>query len=303
MKSKTILYLVVFIVLAAAAYFLTSDRGEKTTSYDLSETKIFEIDSAKVDKLEIKNSKGDLVLSKATGEWRVESPYQYRTVSAYIESMVSGLKNLEIESIVSTNPEKKDTYGFTDENQSEVSVYESGVLKGKFIVGTSAPGGGTQTYIKKPDSETVYLADGIDKNNYFRSDISEWKDKSIIAIPPQGINSIEFNTGGENFTVSKNADGKFSIGSDTVSVTFSGVLNALQNFQTTGFKDTTLTDQTAFTDKVIVDWGTNTQINFLKLDSEPVKYLVMVSGDGQIYELDETVAKSILKSKKEILGN
>jgi hypothetical protein len=68
MKSKTILYLVVFIVLAAAAYFLTSDRGEKTTSYDLSETKIFEIDSAKVDKIEIKNSKGDLVLSKATGE-------------------------------------------------------------------------------------------------------------------------------------------------------------------------------------------------------------------------------------------
>ena len=301
MKSKTLLYLVVFIVLAVAAYFLTSDRGEKTTSYDLSETRFFEIDSAKVDKIEIKNIKGDVVLSKATGEWRIESPFQYRTVSSYVEGIVSGLKNLKIESIVSTNPEKKDTYGFTDDNQSEVSVYENGVLKGKFIVGSAAPGG-ISSYIKKPDSETVYLADGIDKNNYFRTDISEWKDKNIISIPQQGINSIEFNTGGENFTVAKNAEGKFAIGSDTVSVVFSGILNALQNYQTKGFSDTTLTDQTAFTDKVIVDWGTKTQINFLKIDSDPVKYLVLIPGDQQIYELDDITAKTVLKSKKEILG-
>lgn len=302
MKSKTILYLVVFIVLAAAAYFLTSDRGEKTSSYKLAETKLFEIDSAKVDKIEIKNIKGDLVLSKASGEWKIESPYQYRTVSANVEAIVSGLKNLKIESLVSTNPEKKDTYGFTDDNKSEVSVYESGVLKGKFIVGGAAPGGGTSSYIKKPDSENVYLADGIDKNNYFKTDINDWKDKSIISIPQQAVNSIEFSSGGENFTVAKDANGKFSIRSDTVSLVFPGILNALQNFQTTGFKDTTLTDQTAFTEKVVVDWGTKTRINFLKLNSTPVKYLVMVQGDPQIYELDETVATSVLKKKSEILG-
>lgn len=303
MKSKTIIYLVVFVVLAAAAYFLTSDRGEKTTSYDLSETKLFEIDSAKVDKIEIKNSKGDLILSKATGEWRIESPFQYRTVSANVEAIVSGLKNLKIESLVSTNPEKKDTYGFTDDNKSEVTVYENGVMKGKFIVGGSGPGGGTLSYIKKPDSENVYLADGIDKNNYFKSDISDWKDKSMISIPQQGINSIEFiSSGGENFTVAKNDLGKFAIGNDTVSVVFTGILNALQNYQTKSFSDTTLTDQTAFTDKVIVDWGTKTQINYLKIDSDPVKYLVMIPGDDQIYELDEVTAKTVLKSKNEILG-
>ncbi|MEZ4824149.1 MAG: DUF4340 domain-containing protein [Ignavibacteria bacterium] len=117
---------------------------------------------------------------------------------SYVEGIVSGLKNLKIESIVSTNPEKK-----TTDLQMIISLkfrFMKMGFKGKFIVGSAAPGG-ISSYIKKPDSETVYLADGIDKNNYFRTDISEWKDKNIISIPQQGINSIEFNTGGENFTV------------------------------------------------------------------------------------------------------
>ncbi|MEO8665989.1 MAG: DUF4340 domain-containing protein, partial [Ignavibacteria bacterium] len=118
MKSKTYLYIGILALLLIAAYFLTTDRGEKTASYKLSEKKLFEVDSAKIDKVEIKSRGEDLVLSKATGEWRVEQPYQYRTVSANVEALVSGLKNLKLESIVSTNPAKKDTYGFTDLDQA-----------------------------------------------------------------------------------------------------------------------------------------------------------------------------------------
>ena len=55
MKSnKTYLYLAIFAALLVVAYFLTSERGEKTASYDLKEKKLFELDSARVDKIEIK---------------------------------------------------------------------------------------------------------------------------------------------------------------------------------------------------------------------------------------------------------
>ncbi|MBK8551629.1 MAG: DUF4340 domain-containing protein [Ignavibacteria bacterium] len=302
MKSKTFLYLGIFAVLLVAAYFLTSDRGEKTSSYKFTEKQLFVLDSAKVDKIEIKNSAGNLVLSKSTGEWRVDSPFQYRTVSSYVESIVSGLKNLKLESIVSTNPAKKDTYGFTEAEQSEVTVYEAGVPKGTFLLGKTAAAGGNLCYLKKTDSDNIYLADGIDKNNFFKTSLDEWKDKNIVSIPKQGVNSIEFISAGETFTVNRDSAGKYFIGTDSVGTAFDGVLNLLAKFETTGFKDTTLTEQTNFTDKVIVDWGTKTQLNFLKLDTTPPKYLLQVPGDSQIYELDEGFAKNILKTKNEILG-
>ena len=89
MKSKTFLYLGILVVLLVAAYFLTTDRGEKTASYKLTENKLFEVDSAKVDKIEIKNKDGDVVLEKCTGEWRVTEPYNYKTITVLVENIVS----------------------------------------------------------------------------------------------------------------------------------------------------------------------------------------------------------------------
>lgn len=300
MKSKTYLYLLILIVLAVAAYFLTTDKGEKTSSYKFTQKKLFELDSAKVDKVEIKNVSGDVVISKASGTWMIEQPFQYKTVSANIENLVSNLKNLELESIVSTNPANKDTYGFKDPQLAEVTVYEGGVQKGKFLMGSTTAS--NSNYIKTLDSDIIYLANNIDRYNFVKENINDWRDKNIFTIPKEAVKSVEYIYGGEKYTIKADSTGKYSIGTDTVGTAFDGILNLLQNFQTTSFKDTTLSDQTSFDEKVIIDWGPKTEINFLKTNTSPPKYLVQVAGDKQIYEMDENYAKNLLKTKKEILG-
>lgn len=300
MKSKTYIYLGIFAVLAVAAYFLTSDRGEKTSSYKLTESKLFEIDSAKVDKIEIKNTNGNLVISKSGGDWRVVEPYNYKTVNSAIDNMVSNLKNMKLESTVSSNANNKDKYGFKESDEVQVSVYESGVLKGKFLLGSSAAT--NSSYIKKMDSDNIYIADNIDRNLFVKSTLDEWRDKNIIAIPKESINGVEFISEAETFTVKRDSTGKYSIGQDSLGVSFDGILNFLGRFETTGFKDTILTPETKFNDIVKIDWGNKTEIRFLKLNTTPVKYLVQVSDDKQIYEVDEGVAKNLLKTKKELLG-
>ncbi|MBK6539231.1 MAG: DUF4340 domain-containing protein [Ignavibacteria bacterium] len=148
MKSnKTYLYFAILAALLVAAYYITSEKGDKTSSYELKEKKFFELDSAKVDKIEIKYTEGDLVLSKSSGEWKAVSPYDYRVVPSLVEKAISSLKNFNLESIVSTNPSKRETYGFNDSNMAEISVYEGGALKGKFIIGGSAAG--TSSHVKK----------------------------------------------------------------------------------------------------------------------------------------------------------
>lgn len=298
MKGKTFLYLGILVLLLVAAYFITADRGEKTSSYKLTEKKLFDVDSAKVDKIEIKTSNGVVVLSKATGEWRVDQPYQYRTTSVQIENAVSNLRNLKLESIVSTNPAKKETYGFKDGEQAEVTVYEGGAEKGKFIIGNSAPGAGS-SYVKKIDSDNIYIAENVDRNNFVKTNIDDWRDKNIVSIPKESVKSVQFISGSENFTVQRDSAGKYYAGSDSVGKGFDGILNLLVKFDTNGFKDTTLSPETSFDEKIIVDWGPKTEINFLTVDS--TKYLVKVSDDKQVYELEKGYAKNLLKTKKEIL--
>ncbi|MEP7146282.1 MAG: DUF4340 domain-containing protein [bacterium] len=300
MKSKTYLYLGILAVLLIAAYFLTSDRGEKTASYKLTEKKLFEIDSGKVDKIEIKNKGENLLLSKASGDWRIEQPFQYRTVSSNVEALVSGLKNLKLESIVSTNPAKKDTYGFNDMDQAEVTVYESGVQKGKFLLGKTASG--SASYIKKMDSDNIYLGEGIDRNIFIKPNVNDWKDKNIVSIPKQSINSVQVISEGETYTAIRDSSGKYFIDQDSAGKNFDIILNTLQKFDASGFRDTLISDQSDFTATVIVDNGNKSEFRFLKLDTTPVKYLLKVSGDLQVYKLDEVNAKNVFKTKKEITG-
>lgn len=250
---------------------------------------------------EIKYKDGDLVLSKSTSEWRAVSPYDYSVNSALVEKAVSALKNFKLESIISTNPAKKETFGFKDSLQAEISVYEGGVLKGKFILG--GPSAGSSSHVKKVDSDNIYIADVLDRMDFIKPSIDEWRDKNIVAIPKQSVNSIDFISSGETFSVKKDPNGKFFIGQDSVlSTTFDGILNLLQKFETNGFKDTTIADDAGFSNQLIIDWGNKTQMRFLKTDTEPVKYYLKVDGDKQIYELEEGYAKNLLKTKKDLTG-
>ncbi|MDQ3194168.1 MAG: DUF4340 domain-containing protein, partial [Bacteroidota bacterium] len=199
-----------------------------------------------------------------------------------------------------TNPAKKDTYGFTDLDQAEVTVYESGVQKGKFLLGKTASG--TSSYIKKPDSDNIYLGDGIDRNSFVKANVSDWKDKNIVSIPKQSINSVEVISEGETFTAKRDPAGIYYIGQDSAGKNFDIILNSLGKLDASGFKDTVISDQSDFDATVIVDSGEKKEFKFLKLDTTPAKYLLKVTGDPQVYELDEVNAKNVFKTKKEILG-
>lgn len=300
MKSKNILYLAILIALGLIAYFVTTDRGEKTSSYKIGDKKFFTIDSAKVDRLEIGTKDGKLVLVKSDGKWTITEPFKYRTVSALVENAVSNLARMEIESLVSTNPEKQESFGFGPTDKAVIKVFEDGKEKAAFLLGN--PSASNTAYVKKEDSNEIYIADNLDRFNFVKPRLDDWRDRIVIKIPKESMKSFEFNTQNEAFTVAKDENGVFRIGADSVGKTFDGVLNIFQNMEATEFKDTTLSEGTAFTDIVKVDWGNQTEFRFLKINSTPVKYLLQIPGDPQIYQFEEGYVNNIMKKKSEFLG-
>jgi hypothetical protein len=299
--NKTYILLGVFVLLVLTAYLITHEGGEKTTSYEIEGEKLFELDSALIDKIEIEQGVKKIVLNKMAVEWRITSPIDYNAYQQFINSMLSDLKNYTLESIVSDNPDKKETYGFNDSIVVKISIYQGNELMGSFLVG-NASSGPSQTYIKNVEGDEIFLADGLLRNNFVKDNLDDWRDKLILSIPKGNVNSIEFITPEESYTAERDSTGKFYVGKDSVSsVVFDGILNLLQNFNTQRFQDTVLSKDTDFDKKVKVNWGKLTEINFLKLpDTLFTNYYIKVTDNDQIFEVDEGFTNNLFKSRKEI---
>ena len=299
--NKTYILLGVFNVLVVAAYFLTADRGEKTATYKI-EQKIINVDSASVDKLEIEQKGVKLVLVKAGIEWRISQPVDYTANQQSVASALHTLKVYKLESKVSDNPNNKDKYGFNDTNITKLTVYQNGNPVGTMMIGNAA-GGQSQAYVKRLDGNEIYLASDFQHIDFVKFDIKDWRDKSIASINRQFIKSIEFNLKDENYKIEKDSSGAFFIGKDSVNkTTMDGILNLLQNFNTEGFKDTTLASGVKFDNVVKVNADRVFEYSFLKIGEAPaIKYILKASDKSLLFEVSEGFMKNLVKPKKELL--
>jgi hypothetical protein len=305
MKNNKNLYILagVFVLLVVIAYLLTAERGQRTTTFKLDE-KILQIDSAAIDKLEIEKNGKKIVLQKTGGNWTITTPVSYPAVNQFVNNALSTLKNYKITSKVSSNPSNKDKFGFNDTNVTKLTVYQNGSSVGQMLIGNAGPGN-AQSYIKTTEGNDILLADEFVWNYIVKNDLTEWRDKLIVSISKGMIKQIDFVSKDENYSAKYDTTGKFYIGKDTVSAaSLDGVMNLLQNYSTQNFKDTVLADDRTPDYLVRVTANNVIEFKFYKYsDTEAVKkYLLKVSGNNQIFEIDENYVKQLYKTKKELLG-
>ncbi len=303
-KNKTYLLGAVLVVLIVAAYFLTSERGTKTETEKTppKEKEFFTVDSAAVDKIEIVRKNGKIVLQKVAGAWRQTEPVDYPVNSTFVPPAVGDLKNFTLSTTVSINPSKADVYGFNDSSKTTVTVYEKGVQKGAIVIGNAGTGA-SQTFIKRPDKNSIYLAEGLLRLNFVKDNIDDWRDKLITSIPSGSVKSIDFSYPDESFKITRDTSNSFFIGKDSVQYSnMEGYLNLLQNMNTQGFSSASLDTVKKFTNVIKVETDKPVEFDLLKVNAESVYYLMRVSGLKQVFKFDEALAKMILKPKKDFLG-
>lgn len=305
MKNQKNIYVLVavFVVLVVIAYLLTAERGERTTTFKLEE-KLFVIDSASVDKLEIERNGSKVVLQKTGGKWNVTAPVSYPAMDQFVNNALFTLKTYKISSKVSENPSNRDKFGFNDTNVTKVTVYQGGSAAGQMLIGNAGQGSG-QTFLKKVDGNEIFLAEDFIWNYLVKNDLSEWRDKVILSVPRGSIKSIDIKSKDENLTITADSLGKFLIGRDTLSGNpIDQMLNILQNYSTQGFKDTVITGSQTPDYMMKINTGAVTELKFYRyINTETSKrYLLQVTGNPQIFEMDEGYVKQLCKTKKELLG-
>lgn len=301
MKNKKQLYILVavFAVLAILAYILTNESGEKTATYKL-DKKFFEVDSAKVDKLEIEKKGVKVVLEKSGINWVMSAPVKYAAYEQFIAGCLGDLENYTLTSIASTNPQNKDKYGFNDSAIVKLTVYEAGNILGTILIG-KAGAGASQTYIKKPDSDEIFLADKFLQINFVKDNWTDWRSKRITGFLRSEIKSIDLISKDESFTLTQDTTNKWAIGKDSVNAAqLEGLLNILGEMNTQSFYDSPLPEGLNSEYKVVVKTSTISEVNFYPYEKEGVKrYYLTVTGVNQVFDVDDAFIKNLFKARKD----
>lgn len=305
MKNNRIyLYGAILVVLIVIAYFVTRETDTRTTTEQTFSEKFFAVDSASVDKLEFEHKGKKYTLSKVGGLWRITDPIDYAVNQELIGGALSNLQNYKLASLVSTNPSKKDMYGFGDTTFTKLTVYQNGTNIGTIIIGNSAAGA-SQTFLKSPDSDNIFLAENFLYNNFIKpsNSYNDWRDQLILAIPFESIKSLEY-IGPENFTLVKDSTELFYINGQLADTNIVGdILNLFTNFNTQTFEDTPLPPDTKFNNTIKINWDKVTELNFLRVgDSTDVNYIMQVSGNNQLFKFNKALADNILKTRADFLG-
>ena len=293
MKRNTMILIGLFVVLAAAALLILQKPGEQSASGG-SLGSMFQMDSAAVDKIELKTGTQTIALEKRGTEWFVVQPVNYRADQMSVAQLIHQTKMMENKGTVSTKPEKFSVFQ-VDQSGTEVKFFEKGTERTSFVLGKMAASY-VDSYVRKLNTNEVRLAGGVNSYLFSRS-AKDWRDKSIVTTPKETIVSVRYQYGDTTFTLSFQ-DSTWLVGREKVQQpVVDALLSALSSVQADDFIDSLMTPKISAT---VLYAGVQLRFSF---DKPLNRYLVQSSQSSQWFVMDSWRANQILKRKRDLLAS
>lgn len=222
MQQKQIIWLLgVLVVLVLIAWASgTFDSAPSTI-----EVPNFTLDLESIDRIEIDRTDLHVVLDRTTGRWEVVDPVSALADSITVAALVRNLGELEVESVVSTNPDRYAHYGV--DSTGSTLVIRAGDDTHRFVISTQGPDY-SSGYLLVDTDERVFV--GIPRIS-IAGTLDRWRDKRIFSITSQAVLNVAVTTPEHSFILQKDASG-WQISSDETQTTAdsSAVSRWLRNF-------------------------------------------------------------------------
>lgn len=157
---------------------------------------------------EVKISQKDtekITLKNENDQWKVNG---FDASLKEVDRIFQSLAELKIDTIVSRNPEKQETFEVTEEKGILLTL-KKGNETNEFVIGKrgSSP---NSFYTRTKDGNTVYQLTGNLKNSLTQN-VTNWRDKEVLAIQEENISKISVESDNNPFSISKNKEGKWQL--------------------------------------------------------------------------------------------
>ncbi len=249
-------------------------------------------DSAAVDRIELRSTEASVTLKKDNGAWMLETPLRYRADQSAVAAVIGKARSIPVKNVVSSNAERYSLFK-VDSTGTSVRLSAGNSLLASFIVGKPSSSF-NETYVRKDGSPDVILADGMIAYTFSRG-VNDWRDKTILTLKQDEIQSVRFAYGDTTFTLAR-ADSGWTI--DGVKATggqIDPMIAALGGFSADGFIDTTFSPPKGPTVTLTVN---GIDLRFYK---QTGNYSVQSSLTPQWYVVNDWKAQGVLKRKADLV--
>ena len=198
MQQRKILILLIILVVLLGVAWLSGTFDSAPSTIDAPE---IELEAGLIDRIEITRAEETFVLEKSEGTWELVSPVAALADSITVSSLVRNLGDLEIESVVSSNPDRYGNYG-VDSTGSEILVHMGNTMHRLVLSGQG------------PDFSSVYLRMDGDPRVFaavprfsIPTSMDRWRDKRIFSAASQSVVQARVITPDHSFEMQKDSLG------------------------------------------------------------------------------------------------
>ena len=201
---NTLILFLVLVALGAYIYFVERKR-EPATEQAEAKQKVFQVESGKIEELEVRSSSGEATSLRKDGDkWKVVAPVTTEADEAEVSGITSNLASLEIQRIVEEQPKDVSGYGL-DTPRALVAFRAAGEKAMKRLaLGGKTPTGGDM-YARVEGQPRVFLVSGfldgtLDKSTF------DLRSKAVLKVDREKVDGIEVASDAQTLRFAKAKD-------------------------------------------------------------------------------------------------
>ena len=203
MKLTTRNLLIILVVLGAA--YGVSQLTKRSGRSKSLRSELVSIDTARVSKIEIASTEGEVTLTSSNAGWQVglEDGSQKLAKQSAVKSLLSLLNTIEPGRLASKTEDRWKDYA-VDSAGTRVRVYEDEALSTDIVIGRFGMEGQQSfyTFVRLFEDEEVYVANGF-MGMSIGKESAAYRENTLLRLRKDSIRSITFNYPDSAFTLIK----------------------------------------------------------------------------------------------------
>lgn len=235
---KKVLLFVLVLILLGGIYYFQAREAVKKEKQKMKESKVFDLNKGDIIKIDLKNSKGEVVFGKKDNNlWYITHPLQELADNNVLNQILSGFACVNKKDTIGENPglDKFDL----DKNYIDLMFYLKDGKKEGIHIGDTTPSGDSNYAVKDGSKEIILICSSY--INLISKTPSEYENKALWEdmqnVVRDNLVKVVIKKGDSSFSITKDKAGKWaSFGkSSAAKDECHGFVNILATYEATRF--------------------------------------------------------------------
>lgn len=206
----TVILFGIFLILLVFVYLFEGPLSEKERKQQEGVVALFPgFQKESAAKISVTSPTKEVILERQESGWKIANTDDFFADPQLVDTALETIAQFKRENIASRNPEKKDIFEVVPGKGLEVVVFDADQKPlAHFIMGKAAPDF-FSSYVRKDGSDEVLQMSAT--RTIFEKDIKSWRDKTVIAFPPELATQLTLTKPEETVTLEKDETGSWKI--------------------------------------------------------------------------------------------